>query len=266
MGERIRTLAIVVCLVLLATILAGLNAGSAPPNTKVTIQEVPSTGTILVRVGMYQGTGNTSVEVPVVNASVTIIRSSGSVTPLVFQTNSSGEFEISIGTGSYGVVVSDAQFRNGTNVEVQQNRTTEVHAIVTGHSYPALSSYLPNTGSSGSAAPWSYIYVALNASQDILMNGRLFIEGYYSLPVFSLISGSSGNLSLGVAQSQFNIAEALQGLAVPVTLISSYPDASTGSHVVWLILQPQSFFRLSGLLYLSLETYTDILQVTTYAS
>jgi hypothetical protein len=52
----------------------------------------------------------------------------------------------------------------------------------------------------------------------------------------------------------------------PVRLVSSNLDPSAGAHLLWLTLQPEVFFSVSGLSSLSLATYTAALQVTIHAN
>jgi hypothetical protein len=269
MGERARTLALVVCLLLLATLLAGLSAGLGASAVDTTVPKGPSLGTLLVRVGMNQRTNISSTTIPIAHANVSISSLfSGFHIPLVFQTNSSGEFEISFGTGAYALSVSGPQFQKGINVAVQANMTTEVDATVTRHSYPTLFSDLQDTDSSDSVAPWSYVSVAVSSSVGLPLNDSLFIDGSYGTFVtFFSTSTGSGNLTLGTGQTQFALAttSVAQGEARAL-LISSNADSSSSSHLLWLTLQPESFLSLSGLVSVSLATYATELQVTTYAA
>ncbi len=267
MRERARTLALIVCLILLATLLAGLSAGLAPRGSNIATQEVPSLGTILVRAAAEQEINGYTVAVPIAGANISIIRSATFVIPLVFQTNSSGEFEISLGTGPYVVTVSDSQFRNATSVLVHQNATTEVDATVTRHSYPSLFSDLTDTDSSGASAPWTYVYVAVNSSLNLPMNGSLFMDGTYGSPVVTLVSGEGANQTLEFGQPLTGVATTLGGQSeVPVRVVSYSLDASPISNIIWLTLQPESFFSVSGLVSLALATYNTELQVTIHAT
>jgi hypothetical protein len=271
MGERVRTLALVVCLLLLATILAGLSAGLPPSAVHPTTVREPALGTLLVKADMDQGTNNATSDAPIANASVSISRiGSLSLLPLVFRTNSSGEFTISFVTGDYSVSVSDSQFKKDASVVVQENMTTEVDVTVIRNSYPTLFSDLPDPDSSGSVAPWSYVYVAVSSSLGLPLNDSLFLDGAYGTYVYFFSSNAtsteSGNLSLGSVQPQIALVATPASQAEErAALISSSFDTSS-SHLLWLTLQPESFLSLFGLVSLSLATYTTELQVTTHAT
>ena len=268
MGERARTLALVVCLLLLTTILAALSAGLGENAVDTAVQKGSSLGTLLVSVGMRQQTNITLSTTPIADANVSISSLlSGIHVPLVFHTNSSGEFQISLGTGPYAVSVSDSQFLKGTNLTIRAKMTTEVDATVTRHSYPTLFSDLQDPDSSDSVAPWSYVSVAMSSSSEIPLNDSLFMDGTYGGPYVTVLppSTESGNLTLGTGQTQLasSTSSAAHG-ETRAMLISTYPDPSS-SHVLWLTLQPSSFFSISGLVSLSLSTYLTELQVTTHA-
>ncbi len=250
--------------------LAGLSAGLPPSAVHPTTVKVPALGALFVRVVMDQGTNNASNAVPIANASVSVSRaSSGSLLPLVFQTNSSGEFSISFVTGVYAVSVSDSQFQKSTSVVVQENMTTEVDMAVTRHSYPTLFSDLPDPDSSNSVAPWSYVSVAVSSSLGLPLNDSLFIDGAYGTYAI-FVSSNATSMETG----DLSLVSGLPGLvATPASqaetralLISSSLDPSASSHVLWLTLQPESFLSLFGLVSQSLVTYNTELQVTTYAT
>jgi len=266
MDERTRTLGLVACLILLATVLAGLSAGVAPSPAVASHPKAPPTGTILVKVFMDQGTNTSSVGIPIPDANITISTASSlPLLPVVFQTNSSGEFEIPIGAGSYAVLIWNSEFRKGTEVVVQENRITEVNVTVTRHSYATLFSDLPDADSSGSVAPWSYVSVAVNSSDLIPLNGSLFMGGLYGTWTTIVVSGESGTQSLASGPFQVILATGNQS-EVPVRLISSGLDPTAGSQVLWLTLQPESFFPISGLVSVSLAAYSTELQVTLNAT
>jgi hypothetical protein len=110
--------------------------------------------------------------------------------------------------------------------------------------------------------------VAVNSSEDIPLNDSLFMDGSYS-GIVTFISTATGNHSpdSGTGQTEFAISMATTAHSeAPVRLVSSNLDPSANAHVLWLTLQPEVFFYISGLSSLSLATYTAALQVTIHAN
>ena len=270
MGERARTAALVASLLLLATILAALGTGLSQSTLQPVPPGHPAMGELLVTVEMIDPTNGSSAISRVSNASVSVSRiPSNSITPLVFRTNSSGEFSISFATGAYAVSVSDSQFQKSVSVVVQENMTTEVDATVIRHSYPVLFSDMQDRYSADSVAPWSYIFVGMSPSSGIQLNDSLFIDGsrgsFVTFYATNTTSAESGNLTLVTGQPATLSTTSASGEETRALLISSNLYPSAEPKVLWLTLQPESFISLSGLLSLSLATYSAGLQVTIHA-
>lgn len=276
MGDRARTLPLLLGLLLLAIILAGVSAETNSYEARVatatvTATPAPSDGTLLVRVFMEDGANESSPGAPVEGVNVTVSQPLSSLIIDARQTNSSGEVTMMLQPGQYSVSLASSQFDDSRVVEVNESSTTWLSAIVAKHSYPAIFADLPDPESSGSVAPWSYVSIAVASTPEVPLNDSLFIDTSASGNTTGItIVGTNDSpptpLTLGANASQtvtFTAAPTLD--ETPVKAVSSSMQTFDGSTVQWLTVQPEDFVQLSTEPTVSLVTYSVTLEVAIVA-
>jgi hypothetical protein len=255
-----RAAALVLSLILVASLLGTLSGGLAAPLSQLAQRLHPSsspeavvtasgadTGILLLRVSQELTGVN---PIPIENATARIQRQVFGSYPLQVTTNSSGEAEWQLTTGNYSVSVSDALFRASADVQIRPNQTTLDDVTLTKVSDPILFADLSDGDSSGSVAPWQSIQAAVNGTTAIAPRGIYFVDALYGQ---SPVQSQAGQGSTAPFAQEDVAAVSIQSTAVTGT---------GGTSLLWLTLRPQTFFPVEGATSLSLVTFSAVTRIS----
>jgi hypothetical protein len=172
---------------------------------------------------------------------------------LVLPTNGTGEVEVTLPPGAYGVAVSNDKFAQSSDVSVYSGGVTRMNVTVDRTTYVASFVDAEDSTSQGEIEPWNTVVVEVAPYLVILATGAAFGEQVatnLSPPTFNdtvflqplLLYPDDG----GVGFPGF-----VAGAEVQATVVSQV--ARSGG--VWLTLRPTGVLQLAGSAYLQVVSY-----------
>jgi hypothetical protein len=258
-SKRVRVVALVVCLVLLASLLGAVSGGLTPPLSKA-IQKLPFVTQTVTSTSGVSDAGEIVIDaslgvpgfapVPIPNATVNLIPistgfSSGKL-PVDTETNASGIAEKQVLVGNYTLKVFDQIFSTSVGVEVLPNATTTDDLTVLKTSDQVVFSDLSDEDSAGSVAPWQSVTLAVSGSTPISNS-----SAYYLDIVYEQFGGGPG----GTVMRQEDVI----GVAMESSQTFAYGN---GSGLIWLTLRPVAFVPTSNMTSLSLVTFAAVTRIS----
>jgi len=173
---------------------------------------------------------------------------------LVLPTNGTGEVEVALPPGAYGVVVSNDKFAQSSDVLVDSGGVTRMNVSVDRTTYVASFVDAEDSTSQGEIEPWNTVvvevapYLVILASEAAFggqvvpanpppptFNGTVFLQPLLYYPD----NGGAG------------FAGFVAGMEVQATVVSQV--ARSGG--VWLTLRPTGVLQLAGSAYLQVVSY-----------
>jgi len=210
-----------------------------------------SEGQLLVSVTLENGS---TVAAPLKGVQVGISQLILHGLHLVLPTNGTGEVELALPPGTYGVTVSSDKFNQSSDISVDSGRLTWMQVSVNRTAYIASFVDADDSTSQGEIEPWNTVVVEVAPYLVIFGPGASL--GEQAVPASPPPPTFNGTvflqpLSLYPDQGGVGFAGLVGGTEVRATVISQV--ARSGS--VWLTLQPTGLLQLAGSLYLQVVSY-----------
>jgi hypothetical protein len=169
---------------------------------------------------------------------------------VVLPTNVTGEVELTVPPGTYGVAVSNDKFTQSSDVVVGSGRLTWMNVSVNRTAYIASFVDAEDSTSQGEIEPWNTVVVEVATYLIILASGEQVIPASPPPPTFNGTVFLQP-LSLYPGNGGVGFAGFVAGTEVQATVVSQV--ARSGG--VWLTLRPTGLLQLAGSSYLQVVSY-----------
>ena len=250
-SKRAGLLAVLVALALLLALQLPSSGftGSGPSPVDV----LPTAGQLLVSVALNN---ESSLPTPMKGVQVAISQPILHGLHLVLPTNGTGEVELTLPAGTYGVSVSNGKFALSSDVPVNSTGLTWMHVLVNRTSYLASFAEAQDSTSQGEIEPWNTVVVEVTPYQFLfpVVNGNPRGQQIIIGSVLPNPSPPTFNGSLYIQPYYFPSAAGaglVGGTEVPMTVVSQV--ARSGG--TWLTLRPDGLLQLAGALYVQVVSY-----------
>jgi hypothetical protein len=216
-------------------------------------ETVPPTGYLLVTVDLNN---ETILSQPLGGVPVDISESIPVGPTIHTRTNVTGQVELRLAPGQYGISVTDPRFGLATSAPVYSNNITMLQVEVNRTSMTSLFTAAQEASTDGEVETWDQVVVEVTP-YPILLPGVSFLPGSSilvangdGLPPFK---GFPGEVFLQTVTflSGFSQGQTAYGTEVPAEVVSQVDR----SGAYWLTLQPLVLLSLSGITLLQVVSY-----------
>ena len=196
-GDRAAKAALAAALLVLATIVSlvlptAFLGENTVPNQVGTTESYA--GRLLVTVTLHNSTGESQ---PVPGIPVVVTRFALKGLRLTMNTNGSGEVEMGLAPGQYGVSTSDPRFSVSNLVNVYTGNLTSMVVNVNRSAAYSIFAQAQDSTSDGQIATWNKLFVEVSTSQSQIYFGIFNVNGTLPVVVGSGQSNVTGRVRFG---------------------------------------------------------------------
>jgi hypothetical protein len=260
MGARTNEVALILCLFVLAGAIAVSSERLVPPVFGVKVEPIvvqgngtgPSNGsgskpgTLVIRVTSTLSFGREFTNPYVSNATILVVPAAeiGTLFPVSFRTNSSGEWQDNLIPLNYSVSILDLPMNVSVPLQVHEGETTQLDLAITGNTYNGVFLNLP-ANQSNVVPAWAHGTMEVGSSVALLGSTAAFLDLHYTTD-----SGASSGQTVG------------RELETPIVVTASNLRSSGSVSDEWISFQPQTQLELSGLASVELSVFGAYTNVT----